>query len=88
MMDREAGHDAVELPIRERQVFRIATFEIDIGQSGLVATRPRLFEHLLGGVEGDHRGCDGRKRGGDDARTAGDIEQAAARRRAERRLEA
>ena len=24
MMDREAGHDAVELPIRERQVLRIA----------------------------------------------------------------
>ncbi len=37
MMDREAGHDAVELRIRERQVLGIAAFEFDVGQSGLVA---------------------------------------------------
>jgi hypothetical protein len=54
----------------------------------LVQTRLGHFQHRLGGIEGSDRTCLRRQRGRNDARPAGDVEQSAAARFAERRAEA
>src|SRR5215468_10800043 len=77
MMNGKPSDDAVEMRVLERQVFRVATFEINVEQACLSAARLGLFEHLLRCVESDHGGCAGRYGSCDDTRTAGNIEQVA-----------
>ena len=74
--------------IRKRQMLGVAAFEFDVAQAGLGAARLGLFQHLVRRIERHHGGRVRRQRRGDDARSAGDIDQTAAGRFAKRAAEA
>ena len=88
MMNRQPGDHAIEFPVIERQVLRVAGPKRDVGEGRFGAARFRLFQHWLGGVERHDRAGVRRQLDGDHARPASDVEQLAAPRVAECRAEA
>src|SRR5262249_61884380 len=75
MMDREPRDDAVELRAAKWRPLGVPPPERDVRETGLGTSRPRLFKHLVCGVEGHDRLCLWRQCCRDDARPTGDVEQ-------------